>query len=53
MHAGSFSARAISVSRLILRRNHHRAKCVEPDHAAKVLAQIDAKDRDIHSHSSS
>jgi hypothetical protein len=31
----------------------NRAGRVEADHAAHVLAEIDAKDRNIHTHSSS
>src|SRR6516225_723858 len=33
--------------------HHDRAGCVQPDDAADVLAEIDAKDRNIHTHSSS
>ena len=33
--------------------HHDRAGRVQPDHAADVLAEVDAKDRNIHSHSSS
>ena len=33
--------------------HHDRTGCVQPDDAADVLAEIDAKDRNIHTHSSS
>ena len=33
--------------------HNDRAGRIEPDHAAEVLAKIDAKDRNIHTHSSS
>ena len=33
--------------------HHDRTGRIQPDHAADVLAEIDAKDRNIHTHSSS
>jgi hypothetical protein len=47
-HGASFSARAISVSRLTLRRMTNRAGRIQPNHAAEVLAEVDAKHGDIH-----
>jgi hypothetical protein len=45
---GSFSARAIRVFRLTLRRVTNRAGPIQPNRAADVLAEVDAKHRDIH-----